>query len=167
MVGLLFFRDVAAQATFAFVNNLQFCLLRTGTPAYEQMISLRMAVLLEPIGIPCSYIDPVKEASDLLIGAYADGQLAGCCILTRVSDTTVQLRQMAVASFVQKKGVGAAILSFAEDKALENGYHTLVMHARDTVLPFYEKCGYKIAGEQFFEVGIGHHKMQKELLRNS
>jgi predicted GNAT family N-acyltransferase len=37
------------------------------------------------------------------------------------------------------------------------------MHARDTVLSFYEKCGYQISGEQFFEVGIAHHKMQKEV----
>lgn len=126
-----------------------------------------MKVLLEPIGIPRNYIDPLKESGDLLIGAYADGQLVGCCILTRISDTTVQLRQMAVASFLQKKGVGAAILRFAEEQAREKGYHTLMMHARDSVVPFYEKCGYKIAGDQFFEVGIGHHQMQKELLQNS
>jgi len=39
----------------------------------------------------------------------------------------------------------------------------LMMHARDPVLNFYKKCGYEIYGEQFFEVGIGHHKMQKVL----
>jgi predicted GNAT family N-acyltransferase len=38
-----------------------------------------------------------------------------------------------------------------------------MMHARDPVIDFYKKCGYLIAGEQFFEVGMGHHKMQKQL----
>jgi predicted GNAT family N-acyltransferase len=160
------FKDVALRATFAFVKDLQFCFINIDTPAYEEMVQLRMHVLLEPIGIPHSYIDPVKETNDLLIGAYEDGRLIGGCILTKISDTTVQLRQMAVASSLQKKGIGTAILHFAENTARERGYHILMMHARDTVLPFYEKCGYQVAGEQFFEVGIAHHKMQKALVRN-
>jgi predicted GNAT family N-acyltransferase len=147
-----------------FVKDLQFRFISAGTPAYEQMIDLRMNVLLGPIGISRSYIDPAKEAADLLIGAYDEEVLIGCCILTRVSDAVVQLRQMAVFHSLQKTGVGAALLCFAEEVARQKGYQTLMMHARDTVLSFYKKCGYRVAGEQFFEVGIGHHRMQKELL---
>jgi len=93
------------------VEKLRFNLIETNTTAYEQMIALRMRVLLDPIGIPRSYINPEKEAYDLLIGAFAQEQLVGCCILTKISDTTVQLRQMAVDSSLQKRGVGAAVLS--------------------------------------------------------
>lgn len=143
---------------------MHFQLIETGTPAYEQLIDLRMNVLLDPIGILRSYIDPVKEAADLLLGAYANDQLIGCCILTRQSETIVQLRQMAVATPVQKSGVGAAILQFAEGLAKQKGYRLLLLHARDNVLPFYEKCGYRMSGDPFFEVGIGHRKMQKDLV---
>ena len=38
-----------------------------------------------------------------------------------------------------------------------------MMHARDTVMDFYKKNGYVISGPQFFEVGIGHHRMEKKL----
>jgi GNAT superfamily N-acetyltransferase len=71
---------------------------------------------------------------------------------------------MAVLQNFQGKNIGADIIRFAEATALNNGYKILMMHARDPVIGFYEKCGYKIIGDQFFEVGIGHHKMQKELL---
>lgn len=149
---------------FAGVNNLQFRIIQTGTKAYEEMICLRMAVLLDPIGIPRTYINPQKEASDHLLGVYEDDQLAGCCILTPVDQKTVQLRQMAVHASHQQKGVGRALLSFAEAVARDKGFLVLKLHARDTVISFYQKCGYTPIGDPFVEVGIGHQAMQKELL---
>ena len=149
------------------VNPLQFYTITPLTAAYEEMANLRMKVLLDPIGIPRSYINPEKEAEDFLIGVYANGALVGCCILTKVDDTTVQLRQMAVAAAAQKSGIGRQVLSFAERLAREKGFSNMVMHARDTVIPFYQKCGYCINGSRFFEVGIPHHKMQKNLLAES
>jgi predicted GNAT family N-acyltransferase len=145
------------------VKPLQFRLINIRTPAYEAMVALRMEVLLNPIGIPRSYINAGKEAGDLLLGAYQDQQLIGCCILTRVSETTVQLRQMAVAQSLQGLGIGAAILHYAEGLALEKGYRLLLLHARNNVISFYRKSGYTPIGEPFFEVGIGHLKMQKQL----
>ncbi len=148
---------------FAGVNKLQFRIIQTGTPAYEEMIALRMTVLLDPVGIPRSYIDPQKESKDTLIGAYENEQLAGCCILTPVDRDTVQLRQMAVSESYQQQGVGRALLGFAEIVAREQGFRILKLHARDTVIPFYRKCGYTPVGSPFVEVGIGHHAMQKQL----
>jgi predicted GNAT family N-acyltransferase len=142
---------------------MDFRIIETGTDEYEKMASLRMKVLLDPIGVPRFYIDPVKEAADLLIGAFEADRIIGCCILTAIDNATMQLRQMAVDTEIQGKGVGAGIIRFAEELAKKNGYRLLMMHARDVVIPFYQKCGYHVAGEQFFEVGIGHHRMEKEL----
>ncbi|HUC82093.1 MAG TPA: GNAT family N-acetyltransferase [Flavisolibacter sp.] len=142
---------------------MQLRILQTGTKAYDEMVTLRVKVLLDPVGIPRSYINPEKEAADVLIGAFENDQLLGCCVLTHVDDTTLQLRQMAVDNTLHKKGIGAAIVAFAEAIAKEKGYQTLMMHARDTVLDFYRKSGYHITGEPFVEVGIGHHRMEKRL----
>jgi GNAT superfamily N-acetyltransferase len=133
------------------------------TIEYEQMIALRITALLEPIGVPASYIDREGEKNDLFIGALENKELIGCCVLTPKGGKTVQLRQMAVRKDHQGKRIGAALLQFAEATARDQGFSILMMHARDPVLGFYEKCGYQVAGAQFFEVGMGHHKMQKEL----
>lgn len=145
------------------MKRVRFTIIRVDTPAYEEMVALRMKVLLGPIGIPATYINSQKEAGDILIGAVDEAQLVGCCILTRINSQTVQLRQMAIDQSLQQKGIGRDLIAFAEHTASDNGYHTVMLHARDTVIPFYEKCGYAIAGEQFFEVGIGHHKMDKKI----
>ncbi|MDB5196267.1 MAG: family N-acetyltransferase [Flaviaesturariibacter sp.] len=137
--------------------------IATETEEYELMKALRLEVLLNPIGVPASYINPEKEAADILVAAFEEDRMVGCCILTRLNETTLQLRQMAVDTASQGTGVGAAIIVFAEEEAKRSGYKLLMMHARDVVIPFYEKCGYLIAGEQFHEVGIPHHRMEKEL----
>lgn len=127
------------------------------------MKALRLQVLLEPIGVPASYINPAKESQDSLIAAFEDEEMVGCCILSKVDDATLQLRQMAVDTKSQGTGIGTAIILFAEEESRKQNYTCLMMHARDVVIPFYEKCGYVVAGDQFFEVGISHHRMEKSL----
>lgn len=130
---------------------------------HEQMIGLRITQLLEPIGVPSSYIDREKEEADTLVGAFEKNEIIGCCVLTPKDGSTIQLRQMAVRQDYRGKRVGAAILQFAEELARDNGFSLLMLHARNPVMEFYRKCGYEVEGEEFFEVGIGHHKMQKQL----
>ena len=141
--------------------NIQ--IIRHNTTAYEKMIHLRITILLNPIGVSSSFINREKEAEDILIGAFEKDEMIGCCVLTKVDEETVQLRQMAVDIAAQGTGIGAGIVDFAETIAKERGFRTLMMHARDVVIPFYEKCGYQVADDGFTEVGIPHHKMEKQL----
>ncbi len=138
-------------------------LIHPNSREYEQMILLRITQLLEPIGVPASYIEKEKEKHDFLIGAFENNDIIGCCVLTPRDNGIIQLRQMTVRKDLRGKRIGAAIIEFAEEVAKENNFSVLMMHARDPVIDFYKKCGYEIEGKQFFEVGIGHHKMQKQL----
>jgi predicted GNAT family N-acyltransferase len=131
---------------------------------YEQMMALRISELLTPIGVPASYIEKEKEKYDILIGAFENNELIGCCILSPKNDETIQLRQMAVKTNYRGRRIGAEIIEFAEKVAKENNYAILMMHARNGVVGFYKKNGYQITGNEFFEVGIPHYKMQKQLI---
>lgn len=137
--------------------------IRHSSDEYEQMINLRVTQLLLPIGVPASYIQKENEKHDILIGAFENNEMIGCCVLTPRENGIIQLRQMTVREDYRGKKIGAAIVEFAEEVARENNFSILMMHARDPVIDFYKRCGYHIAGEQFFEVGMGHHKMQKQL----
>jgi GNAT superfamily N-acetyltransferase len=70
---------------------------------------------------------------------------------------------MAVPNSMQGKGVGRALMIFAENIARDLGYKKLCMHARQTALGFYKKLGYSITGEPFEEVTITHYIMEKAL----
>jgi predicted GNAT family N-acyltransferase len=135
-----------------------------GTKEYNQMIQLRNDMLRKPLGLSFSVEELEKEKEDVLIGAFEDDKLLGCCLLTKVDNETVRLRQMAVLNSLQGKGVGRALMVFAENIARDLGYKKLIMHARKTALGFYGKLGYSVSGDEFTEVTIPHFVMEKSLV---
>jgi ribosomal protein S18 acetylase RimI-like enzyme len=134
-----------------------------GSKEYKQMIDLRHQVLRKPLGLEFTKEELEREKNDMLIAAYEDDRMLGCCILTEVEPDKVRLRQMAVISGLQGKGIGRVLMQFAENLARDRGYKKLTMHARKAVIGFYEKLGYKVVGEEFEEVTIPHYVMEKSL----
>lgn len=134
-----------------------------GTEEYLKMVDLRDKVLRRPLGLTFSHDELVQEKDDILIACLDDGFVLGCCILTPLNKETVRLRQMAVHNRLHGKGIGESIINFAENLARDKGYRCITMHSRDSVIGFYEKFGYKIKGNQFMEVRLPHHIMEKKL----
>lgn len=135
-----------------------------GSKAYNQMVQLRMEILRKPLGLSFTREELELEKNDILIAAFDEDEILGCCILTKIDNSRIRLRQMAVQKNVQGKGIGESIISFAENIARDKGYKILTMHARDTAIGFYEKFGYTVKGAQFEEVKTQHHIMEKKLM---
>jgi ribosomal protein S18 acetylase RimI-like enzyme len=89
--------------------------------------------------------------------------MLGCCMLVEEAPQMVRLRQMAVINDLQGKGIGRALMQFAENLARDRGYKRITMHARKNAVGFYEKMGYKRIGKEFEEITIAHYVMEKEL----
>lgn len=140
-------------------------LIEHNSAEYQTMVSLRMNILREPLGLSFTKEDLEKEKNDTLLCAYDDDTMFGCCILTKINEEICQLRQMAVIPAIQKNGLGRSLLDFAEKIAYDQGFRKMIMHARKTALGFYQKQGYEIVGEEFEEVTIPHFEMQKRLIK--
>jgi GNAT superfamily N-acetyltransferase len=134
-----------------------------GTPDYNNMVKLRDDILRRPLGLSFAPADLEKERDNLMMAAYEDDKMLGCCMLVEEDAETVRLRQMAVLNDLQGKGVGKALIQFAENLARDHGYKRITMHARKNALGFYEKMGYKVTGSEFEEVTIPHYVMEKDL----
>jgi predicted GNAT family N-acyltransferase len=134
-----------------------------GTKEYQQMVQLRNDILRKPLGLSFDSQELDKEKEDILMGAFEDDRILGCCLMTKMDPKTLRLRQMAVPNNMQGKGVGRALMIFAENIARDLGFKKLSMHARSTAVGFYEKLGYHTAGDEFVEVTIPHYVMEKEL----
>lgn len=128
------------------------------------MVNLRYEIMRKPLGLTFSDEELANEKKDILIAAFDEDVMTGCCLLSETTKGCVRLRQMAVQRNMQGKGIGESIITFAENLARDKGYKTLTMHARDTAIGFYEKYGYKVQGSKFIEINIPHHIMEKRLV---
>jgi predicted GNAT family N-acyltransferase len=138
-------------------------LIDFNSPEYHSMVQLRLKILREPLGLHFTIEELNREKDDILIAAFEEENLLGCCILTKESANTLRLRQMAVTGSLQGKGIGAQMLRFAESVAKDFRNEYISMHARMDAVGFYKKQGYEVVSEVFTEVTLPHVVMQKKL----
>jgi GNAT superfamily N-acetyltransferase len=130
---------------------------------YEQCADLRDRELRRPLGMTLSQQERAGDALGVHAAAIHHGVVIACASIWNHSVAVTQIRQVAVEPELRGMGVGRIIMSFAEDRAMASGSRKALVHARCVVVPFYQRIGYRIEGEEFMEVGIPHRLMLKDL----
>ena len=140
-----------------------FKIIDFSTKEYQQMVDLRTEILRKPLGLTLSSQDLELDKTDILMGCFNDSssELLACCVLTKLDEDVIKLRQMAVAKKYQGKGIGKELILFAEKYANKQGFKQMVMNARKVAIGFYQKLGYTSVGDEFLEVTIPHYRMEK------
>ncbi len=138
-------------------------MIQHGSGEYEQMVALRHQLLRKPLGLHFSAEELANEKNNILLAYTDDGIMEACSMLVKQDDRTVRLRQLAVLSGLQGKGIGRAMVQFAENLARDNRFQKIIMHARQDSIHFFEKLGYEVLSEPFIELTIPHVVMGKEL----
>ncbi|GGA26869.1 GNAT family N-acetyltransferase [Paenibacillus physcomitrellae] len=134
-----------------------------GSPAYKQALELRDRILRKPLGMSIYKDNLEGEKEDIHLLARQGGTAVGVLLLRRVDDHTLQMKQVAVDESLQGQGIGRQLIAFAERTAILEETRTIILHARMTAVPFYEKLGYVRYGEPYTEIGIPHWSMKKQL----
>jgi ribosomal protein S18 acetylase RimI-like enzyme len=138
-----------------------------GSPAYERTVVLREAVLRRPLGLAFSREElDAETTSHHLVALGDDGETVLACLVLepRPGDgAVVKMRQVAVAPEHQRRGLGTALVAFAERFARARGYGEIVLHAREHMAAFYDRLGYERTGARFIEVTLPHVAMRKRL----
>lgn len=138
-------------------------IITTAHPLYQQVIALRQRVLRAPLGLDIRNDDLASELEQIIFIFEKDNLVKGCVLLQQYDAETFKLRQMAVDADEQGKGIGLELVNAADVYAVNSGKSRIILHARETAIPFYEKLGYEVTGEPFTEVGLPHRSMEKLL----
>ena len=133
------------------------------SPDYEAAVALRRAILRIPLGLDFTPEELQREASDTHLTAWLGDTLIGTVVMTRYTDTTVKLRQMAVTDSARSTGAGTALIDAFETEARARGYAEITLAARQTAEGFYARHGYDTDGVVFEEVTLPHVRMWKTL----
>lgn len=135
-----------------------------GSNFYKETVELRYEILRKPLGLDFTDAQLAAESSDFHFALYKNNKLAACLVMTPLVNGDIKMRQVAVAENLQGQGLGKILVQFSEEWSKENGYKRIVLHARQTAVPFYLSQDYEIVEAPFTEVGIPHRKMVKSLV---
>lgn len=145
-------------------KQLEIRQIEFGTSEYEETLKLRDKVLRKPLGLSIKNDDLQKENEDYHVACFLNSQLAGIIVLTKIADDTeIKIKQIAVEESFRGCKIGSKLVNYAEKLAKNLGYKKLLLHSRETAVPFYKKLGYGKTSGAFIEVTIPHYKMEKQL----
>ena len=136
--------------------------------AAEELIDLRHRVLRA--GLPRhDAIFPGDELpANRHFGAFVDREIVCCATFHREpydGEAAWRLRGMATNAAFQGRGIGHALLDFAEDLLKsDDPMRLLWCNARIAAVPFYQSMGWTIVSELFDIPTAGpHHRMIKRM----
>lgn len=133
---------------------------------FEKYYDLRWRMLRKPWDQPAGSEKDDLEASSIHIMVCDDNNnIVGIGRAHFNSDVEAQVRFMAVEEGYQKMGIGGMVLTELEKRIKERGASCIVLNARDTAIPFYQKHGYLEVKKTVTLFGsIPHHIMKKDIL---
>ena len=122
--------------------------------------SVRHEVFVVGQGVPAELEIDGRDAECVHFAARLDRRVVGTA---RLRDLTgdAKAERVAVLATARGAGVGRALMAELESAARARGYTSVVLSAQESVIPFYERLGYRVESERFFEAGIPHRKMRK------
>lgn len=115
---------------------------------------VRQLLRSEPIPYQLLFLaDPSKEMVDLYFDytytyvADIESQIVGVVVLYPLDDNVIEIKNIAVVSEYQEKGIGTALLSHIFTLMKNKGFIKLIIGTANTSmipLQFYQKMGFKI-----------------------
>lgn len=118
---------------------------------------IRFEVFVEEQKVPAELEMDHMDAVCLHAVAYdADGTPLGTGRLLPDG----HIGRMAVRLFARGTGVGGALLQVLMAQARARGDQQVVLSSQSHAAPFYERHGFAIDGDEFFEAGIAHINMR-------
>ena len=130
---------------------------------YDAVINLRYKILRKPLGLIFSKNDLIGDKDEIIVAMFEQNKALACVQMQVQHNNTIKFRQMAVDNHLQRQGLGTKLLIFAEKIAHEKHFDKIILHARKTAVPFYQKLGYTVVGKEFVEVKTPHLLMTKSV----
>ena len=145
------------------MNNILFK-TPSNSEEFKNYDLFRWEILRKPIGKSIESLkDEYEDSSYHLIGVI-DNKIIACGRLHFNNAYEAQIRYMAIDEHFQRKGIGVKVIELLESEAKKKQINKIVLNARNHVIEFYKKTGYKAVREyEGSDTGIPHTTMEKIL----
>ena len=135
------------------------------TEQFDEYYDLRWRLLRECFGLPRgSERDEFERAADHVTVRVEQGRLVGIGRLHQNNAVEAQIRYVAVATAYEGQGIGRLLVARLEALARERSCNQIVLNARDSVVGFYLRLGYRSIGTGPTLFGtLTHTRMLRQL----
>ena len=143
------------------MNNILFK-VPSSSEEFKKYDLFRWKILRKPIGKSIESLkDEYEDSSYHLIGVI-DNKIIACGRLHFNNAYEAQIRYMAIDEHYQRRGIGVKVIELLEAEAKKKRINRIVLNARNHVIEFYEKSGYKAVRKyEGSDTGIPHTTMEK------
>ncbi|MDD6728770.1 MAG: GNAT family N-acetyltransferase [Eubacteriales bacterium] len=100
----------------------------------------------------------LPESDSLYALLFEDNEALATARLA-LTDKGYKIGRIAVKKSQRGKGLGEKIVRAVCDKAFEKGADTVLVDAQNYAVPFYEKFGFEVIGDEIFDRGLPHMPM--------
>lgn len=142
------------------MNNIKF--FDCSSAEFELVKSIRTAVFTNEQGANAAEeFDEFDNSSDSVFALLYEGEDAVATARIANTEKGVKIGRIAVLKSCRGKGYGAVIVNKVTEKAFNMGADIVYVDAQNYAVPFYEKLGFKIIGNEIMDRGLPHIPMCK------
>lgn len=156
-------------------NNLKsgqkegnFMELKIGNENFQRAAScyVRMEVFVLERGIPLAEEFDALDTPERFYAVIYDEDLPVATGRIFIEDEkTIRPTRIATLKEYRKQNLGAKIMTAIENYGVENGYVQSLVHAEQTAVGFYQKLGYTICLDIYYEDGVPCQSLEKRLVK--
>ena len=129
----------------------------------KEAFEVRKKVFVEEQGI-AEYLEFDGNDEQALHMVVMDGErVIGTARVLFLATNQAKLERMAILKPFRRKGIGRRLIYYLNEDLSKRQVAQIVLHAQYSVVAFYKSCGFEESGSPFWEVGIKHIKMQRQL----
>ena len=129
----------------------------------SELKSIREQVFIQEQNVPIELEWDNEDETALHLLAQVEVKDKSLAIGTAriiINNEHAHIGRMAVLSQWRNQGVGAKILQACIDICQQHGVKQIALNAQTVAIPFYQKVGFQVIGDEFMDAGIPHKKMQ-------
>ena len=129
---------------------------------WDAYYDLRFRVLRAPWNQQKGSERDAQEDEAEHFAAFNKQLIIGVVRLDQLSESTCQVRFMAVDPLFQGKNIGKSLMEFILIHSQTKQEKKVILHAREIALPFYERMGFHVTEKSHLLFGeIQHYLMEK------
>ena len=123
--------------------------------------AVRFAVFVDEQRVPAEIEMDDRDARCIHLLAYDNGEPVGTARIDLGHDG--KIGRLAVLAAARRRGVGSALMEELHSIARTHDLERVWCHAQVAAAPFYAQLDYRVSGPPFYEAGIEHVRMEREL----